>query len=1190
MASQSPTQARVPSRQGGIGSSTSQTTTPFWSRTARSAVSVSPSASYSNPAASLERDMQTRGFGHKTWRVREMVLEWLITCVQQYPDFPAARYIANAFTLLDDNHDAVRFAAKRALNTIYHAHTELQEDIITRAQSITPHRPTLLSAITALPGELSAMPSSPYGGMRSSSRAGSAMGMRPGSRISGARADSRIAQPSFLPQIPGTGGLRNGSGRVSQQGFRPGSRLSGNSSPLSPTKVIPNHHSSSLLSLQSAGSSRYSGGNRSLSPANPGPPSMGLPKMTSSLSNHSSSNIPSTRRPIQRQGSHTQAFEAFIPGNDVPFGVKIYNVPSKTSLAGEFSRTVGCFAGRETEENWNQREKAVCLYRGIIWGNAAVEFHGDLATLLKEHIHELLKAVESLRTSLSSHAMGLCEDISIRLGPHVSTIVDVIVDALLKQCAQTKKIGAQRASKSLEVVYRHFPLRPKAIDTLRLRMSDKSATIRHAIVTVCSTVLRSHRTQLGLPDRRNTDVLTTIGGVTKAGVSDSQPSVREASRELFWELYMTSALHANQISVGFPDNIRAALNRDKARYVLSDKCANLMNQTLQDNRPTSAASTFRPASRTYGRPAPLRPSFSSSRESITSGLMSVASGNSPQGPASSERLMTYDSTLVDVQIASSPIGPDKLDERDEGNNEENEGIVPAEITELHISRGNIRGLETPVKARTSLGLIDFNQMDAGRLPMDNNTPSKRFPGFSTEGAKEKPVAEAADGNNMMDVVFEESQATTIAVDPAVDDIASQMSTLPIHTDCKSSSDEMCVDEPLNHTSKEDPSMDPFGTSKGLSAKAQTITPEQSPGMLPRMQPRFNGLHAATSIAQNAYQHMVTPRTQTARYWHGPLEPAAADALNRQPVIESPMPADTPQRLTKIAGYLSRLEANNEVNEALFRSLARFAKEESSGVWSDKDNGGHGYLGRILSACLMWLQKPAESRDTVFTKDSCFDVLRVLVRRKSQYFTLENARLLLLETLRNRFFESTILSGSAEDVFYDIATHLDVDLCFELVEDFFKRAPLPLVQDLASQKPGYAARLEPAVPTAADIDPMGVYKMDNALAGMLEFAAEVVKRLPASSILTEQELDRFMPYSILCFVHPRTQVRKAALAPLIVVHEKLGLLDIELEKILLHASSSELASSANPLAKYVSGLHRPELRRLAWTFYLSQKSK
>ncbi|KAJ2753167.1 hypothetical protein H4S06_003795 [Coemansia sp. BCRC 34490] len=115
-------------------------------------------------------------------------------------------------------------------------------------------------------------------------------------------------------------------------------------------------------------------------------------------------------------------------------------------------------------------------------------------------------------------------------------------------------------------------------------------------------------------------------------------------------------------------------------------------------------------------------------------------------------------------------------------------------------------------------------------------------------------------------------------------------------------------------------------------------------------------------------------------------------------------------------------------------------------------------------------------------------------------------------------------------------------------------------------------------------------MDNALAGMLEFAAEVVKRLPASSILTEQELDRFMPYSILCFVHPRTQVRKAALAPLIVVHEKLGLLDIELEKILLHASSSELASSANPLAKYVSGLHRPELRRLAWTFYLSQKSK
>ncbi|KAJ1664275.1 suppressor of tub2 mutation [Coemansia sp. RSA 1646] len=1043
VASQSPTRIKAPNRQSGIGSSIPRAGTPLWSRATRPTAPISPSASNWNSASLLERDIQTRGFGHKTWRVREMVLEWLITCVQQYPDFPAIRYIGNIFAHLDDNQDAVRFAAKRALNTIYHAHTELQEDIIAKAQAITPHRPALLSAITAPPGEFSSMPSSPYGGMRSSSRIGSAMGMRPGSRISGFRADSRIVQPSFLPQIP-----------------------------------------------------------------------------------------------------------------------------------------------------------------GIVWGNAGTEFYDELASLLKEYIHDLFKGVESLRTSLSSQAMGLCEDIAIRLGPYASTIFDVIVDALLRQCAQTKKIGAQRASKSLEVVFQHFPLRLKGIDTLKQRMSDKSATLRQAIVSTCCAVLCSQRTLLGSSDRRSADILTAIGVIVKGGVSDSQPSVREASRELFWELHMTSALHAKKVLAGFPDSVHAALDRDKARYVRNDQGGSLPHQARRDSKPMSEASGLRPASRSYGRQPPLRPSFSSSRESIAPSLMSVVSGGSPQRSVSSDRLTSTHSTPINTQQAMSSMEPDNLDERDETepmfttstldevNVEEDESIIFAEPTKPHLPHGHIRGLETPVKARMSLGLIDFSQMDVDTSLADINTPPRRVPTGEipqqARNPKEEPVVDTMNSHGIVNDAYGESQATVVTADPVVDEIASQMSSLPLQADHKDGSD-MSIDEPPSHTTKGEPSLDQM-SARCLPAKTQTITPEHSPGMSPQMQPRSgNMMYTNSSATQNAYQQMVTPRTQAARYWHGPMEPAMMGALNRQPVIESPMPADTPQRLTKIGVYLSRLEANHDVDESLFRSLARFAKEESSGVWPDEDNGGRGYLGRILKACLQWLQNPVENRDTVFTKDSCFDVLRVLVRRKSQYFNLENSRILLLEVLRNRFFESTILSGSAEDVFYDITTHLDIDLCFELAEDFFMRAPLPPTQELATQKSGYVARLEPLIPTPAEMDPMGVYKMDNALAGMLEFSAEVVRRLPPSSIITEQELDRFMPFSMACFIHPRTQVRKAALAPLIAVHEKLGLPDTELETVLLHARPEELASSTNPLAKYVSSLHRPELRRLAWTFYLSQKS-
>ncbi|KAJ2372026.1 hypothetical protein H4S02_009350, partial [Coemansia sp. RSA 2611] len=107
---------------------------------------------------------------------------WLNSCVGDYPEFPASHYFGNVFTLLDDNQDSVRFASKRALNTIYHARAELQQEIISRAQALAPSRPTLLSAITAPAGELAAMPASPYGNARSGSRLGTSVA-RPGSRI-----------------------------------------------------------------------------------------------------------------------------------------------------------------------------------------------------------------------------------------------------------------------------------------------------------------------------------------------------------------------------------------------------------------------------------------------------------------------------------------------------------------------------------------------------------------------------------------------------------------------------------------------------------------------------------------------------------------------------------------------------------------------------------------------------------------------------------------------------------------------------------------------------------------------------------------------------------------------------------------------------------------------------------------------
>ncbi|KAJ1808198.1 suppressor of tub2 mutation, partial [Coemansia sp. RSA 2598] len=598
-----------------------------------------------NASAALEREIQTRGFGHKIWRVREMVLEWLHACVEEYPEFPAAHYISSAFELLDDNQDSVRFASKRALNTIYNTRPDLQDNIVSKAQPLVAQRPNLLLAITAPKGELAAMPASPYGGARSGSRLGSGQSARPGSRVSGSRSDLRPpqfpaqSQPPVppLPHHSSNGAFRATNYRsMSQQGLRPGSRT-GFTSPLSPGRPSYNHmqqtqspaHNAYMSGPSSAGSSSSLCSNSHAQPISSSPPNQ-APSVTSSLTNRRSSSMLNPRsRPLRKQPSLARLLETFVPSQEVPSEVKVHNVPSKQSLASEFARSIVAFSGRETEDNWIHRDRAVSLYRGIVWGNAAIEFHEDLVANLKEHIFEILKAVISLRTSMSANAMGLCEDIATRLGPYAAVLFDPISDALLKQCAQTKKIGAQRAANSLEVVFRHFPLRAKSVEMLKLRMTEKSAVLRLAMVTTCTGILRSHGHHLDSTDRRSTEILSSVGEVIKVGIVDAQPSVRESSRELFWELHMVSGLHGKKLLLSFPENIRSGLLRDKTKYVRDNHQSN-PRLAAHDDRPMSAASVFRTPSNSRTRQAGMRPSFGNARDSFAPSLMSVVAASSSQ--------------------------------------------------------------------------------------------------------------------------------------------------------------------------------------------------------------------------------------------------------------------------------------------------------------------------------------------------------------------------------------------------------------------------------------------------------------------------------------------------------------------------------------------------------------------------------
>ncbi|KAJ1736008.1 suppressor of tub2 mutation [Coemansia biformis] len=1187
-------------RSGSSASTNPRMGTPLQSQATRQRGLASPVQAQWSAVHAFERDVQAQGLGHKTWRVREMALEWLISCTEQFMEFPVLRYVPVALALLDDSQDAVRFACKRALNAIYHARPELQGEVVAKARSLAPHRPAVLAAITAPKGELDASPASPYGGTRSMSRLGPTHMGRPRSRVSAAsRADSRLGAfhgahaglPPSVPPLPegaGMGGLCS----MSQLGHHPGSQLehrpgsqvgyrlgphAGPSTPFFSGRGEGQllHSPSHARGLPGVASDRGS----SLSPYAAALPSM-LPQPASSRNARRSVPASGHRVPMQRLPSSAQVPLAFVPSQSVPADVKVHHVPSKGSLAAEFSRTVDVFSGRETESNWIQRERAIGLYRGIVWGNAATELRDELVGQLKEHMHQILQAVGSLRTSLSAYSMGLCDDVSVRLGPHASAVFDPIVDALVKQCAQTKKIGAQRAALSLTTAFQNFPLRVKGIEKLQLRMSEKSAVLRLAVVMTCIGALRSHGPRIDPADRRFDDTLTAIGAIARAGLTDAQPSVREPARELVWELYAVAEVHGAKVLAGLPDSVRASLERERekhARGLLFDTTlVNAGQQYSPEQRAASVALISRTPSSTRECPPRMRSSFGSAGGARAPSLVDVAACRTPQRLQSTDHVGLFSNGCLESPGANQD-GARLLLARDTSHVSsvfEDAGLIDGagptggdefesvDLRPCQKPRTRMDMLRSPIKARMSLGLIDFASMDIAESLLNAGPKPRGAPAVAVSDSP-TAVGQAAGAGNSgspadqgADACPGESQATAVAAEPA----------------------EQAGDASQSYG----------GGLLASPVQRLALTPDRTPPAASPLLRSTTGDSSAASVPTIASQ-FVTPRTQGARYWHGPLEPAPLLPAVRAPMPESPIPGETPQRLDKIESYLRRLAEDRDVDEALFRSLARFAKEESSTLWMDEGRGGRAYLDRILGACLGWLQNPAGGRDAVFVKDSCFDVLRVLVRRRSQHFSLAPARMLLLEVLRNRFFESTILSGSAEDVFYDMAAHLGTDLCFELAEDFFRRAPLPAAHDLASHKPGYAALLPPQVPTPADMDPMGVFAMDNALAGVLEFVAEAVRRLSSPDTIGTHELGRFMPHAVACFIHPRSQVRKAALEPMIAVHERLGASDADFEDLLLRAGPEQLAAAASPLAEFIGQLHRPELRKLVWTFYQSRRT-
>ncbi|KAK3339265.1 clasp N terminal-domain-containing protein [Neurospora tetraspora] len=190
------------------------------------------------------------------------------------------------------------------------------------------------------------------------------------------------------------------------------------------------------------------------------------------------------------------------------------------------------FDGRETEQNWLKREESMTKLRRLIAGNAVSDFHDSFLAALRALLDGIIKAVTSLRTSLSKEGCALVQDIATVYGPGMDPMVEILMQTFVKLCAATKKIASAQANATINTILGKVSYTNRLMQHIWMACQDKNVQPRLYATEWLKTMLTKmahHKNHV-----EHTGGLDLIEKCLKKGLADANPGVREKMRATYW--------------------------------------------------------------------------------------------------------------------------------------------------------------------------------------------------------------------------------------------------------------------------------------------------------------------------------------------------------------------------------------------------------------------------------------------------------------------------------------------------------------------------------------------------------------------------------------------------------------------------------------------------------------------------------
>ncbi|KZO89873.1 ARM repeat-containing protein [Calocera viscosa TUFC12733] len=239
-------------------------------------------------------------------------------------------------------------------------------------------------------------------------------------------------------------------------------------------------------------------------------------------------------------------------------------VASARDMENEFNALLPAFQGRESEQNWMQREAAIMRVRGMLKGDVWRRLPDPfLAGLSRGFMEGSLKAATSLRTTLSSVTCSLYATLAATLRQSFDPFLDVVFLPLLRMSSLTKKIVAQLSQATLTTVIENTsPHARLMLPYLFDAIGEKNVQTRQYALTHVRTWLSVHG---------RSPIEHFVGGVdglekaVRRGLGDQNPMVRDEGRKLFWTFEKLWPDRARPIMDSLDATARRGLERANPR-------------------------------------------------------------------------------------------------------------------------------------------------------------------------------------------------------------------------------------------------------------------------------------------------------------------------------------------------------------------------------------------------------------------------------------------------------------------------------------------------------------------------------------------------------------------------------------------------------------------------------------------------